>query len=303
MIPRFRFVLVALSMIAFTALPALAMPVTIGGTEVEPNDDFADATVLPGIPGPIFGFLDSAEPIFNADLNFSDELIPGEISEFRIGGQTPGEDFFAFTRTTFNSDVGFENDTIMRSLDDALNQIAVDDDGSPLTELGSALSGQVNPDGTINLDVSGFDDFDFLGEHEETGLFDLFIQLGTSEFISEGENPGDVDFFTLTDLDPGAPFTLEVVSADFDTILGLFDETGGFIDDDDDGGADLLSRISGTVNPDGTVRFAIAEFDDFDFEGNIFGVGGEYEIAFIPEPASFGMMLLGGAMMTRRRRG
>ena len=59
--------------------------------------------------------------------------------------------------------------------------------------------------------------------------------------------PGDVDFFSFSDLAAGDLFFAEITSGDFDTVLGLFDDVGTLIDDDD-GGVDVLDRKSTRLN-------------------------------------------------------
>ena len=78
--------------------------------------------------------------------------------------------------------------------------------------------------------------------------------------------PGDVDFFSFSDLAAGDLFFAEITSGDFDTVLGLFDDVGTLIDDDD-GGVDVLSALGGTVPSSGNLNFAVSGFSDFNFTG------------------------------------
>lgn len=269
-------------------------------SETEGNDTFANRNVFGPTTTEITGTFGSV----GTAIQFNTALTPSTVSEFRINGQTPGTPFFAFTAVDAGAS---EPDTLLRTLDESLAQIAEDDDGGPFGGLSSGLSGSVNPDGTINLDVTDFTDDLFGGAHTESYPFDLYVQLNTSTFV--GDNM-DVEFFTVSGLTPGDPFEVEVLNAQFDTVLGVFNQAGTKVKDSDDFNG-LLSRISGTVNADGTANFALGAYDDFDFdglpgedEGEDIG-GGDYTIAFrpgVPEPSAVALIAVGGLAVLRRRR-
>ncbi len=267
-----------------------------------PNNTFATANVF----GPDTTLIEGFRGQFEVDGFFLGDLLPGSVDFPDFFGLTPGEEFFVFIDNTPEAFFGIP-DTLLRSLDEFFFEIDFDDDSSPLGDgFASALSGTVNSDGSILLDVSGFPDFDFIGDHGEFGAYNLYLQLGTSTFV--GDATPDIDFFTIEGLTPGTTVTITVEDAMFDSVLGIFDETGLLIDDDDDGGVDLLSSIDAVVNADGTVNFAISGFSDFDFDGGSDAFGsGFYSISiFVPEPSTVmmlasGLVLVFGAAIKRRR--
>ena len=68
---------------------------------------------------------------------------------------------------------------------------------------------------------------------------------------------------------PGAVFDAEIVDAEFDTVMGRFDDSGTLIDfNDDQGGPEFpLSRLMGDVPPNGQIHLAISSFEDLDLNG------------------------------------
>jgi uncharacterized repeat protein (TIGR01451 family) len=125
-------------------------------------------------------------------------------------------------------------------------------------------------------------------EVTETELNTIFADRNifdsTGQLVINGELIagvwGDRDIFEVTGLGT-EPVDIEVVSGDFDSILGLFNGIGGLIATDDDGGSGQLSRFSGVMPENGTVRFGITGFPDFDFIGFHFETG-SYQIAVWP---------------------
>lgn len=99
-----------------------------------------------------------------------------------------------------------------------------------------------------------------------------------------GMSVGDRDIFEVSGLGTG-PVDIEVISGDFDTILGLFDANGNLIATNDDGGVGLLSRFSAVTPVSGIVRFGITGYADFGFSGN-HGKSGTYQIAVWPSGSS-----------------
>ncbi|MEO0531678.1 MAG: PEP-CTERM sorting domain-containing protein, partial [Planctomycetota bacterium] len=95
------------------------------------------------------------------------------------------------------------------------------------------------------------------------------------------------------------------VEGEFDSVLGWFDDvTGELLEDDDDGGEDLLSVIVGDVPASGEVVLAVSGFDDFDFIGE-HAESGTYTLTLteIPEPGSIALVVLGLLQTGRRRHG
>jgi hypothetical protein len=89
---------------------------------------------------------------------------------------------------------------------------------------------------------------------------------------------GDVDYFKVKNLRAGKTLIVDLLSGQFDSVLGIFDSAGNQLAVDDDGGLGLLSRIEFVIPADGTYFIAVSAFDDFDFTGDgntdpVFGVG------------------------------
>lgn len=77
---------------------------------------------------------------------------------------------------------------------------------------------------------------------------------------------GDVDYFRFH-LEAGETVTAEVVRGCFDTVIGVFSPTGELLSFDDDGGVDLLSKISYTAPEAGNYAVAVSAYRDFAFVG------------------------------------
>ena len=89
---------------------------------------------------------------------------------------------------------------------------------------------------------------------------------------------GDVDYFEVRNLRAGKTLIVDLLSGQFDSVLGIFDASGNLLAVDDDGGLGLLSHIELEVPANGTYFIAVSAWDDFDFTGDgntdpIFGVG------------------------------
>lgn len=141
-----------------------------------------------------------------------------------------------------------------------------DDDSSPLGNgRASGIAGASTPNGNISFVISGFGDDDFVGNHNQSGPIDVYIQtydsfgdeanLYTSSATLEAgdvenfsifdeeaifgtydvyiDNLGyfnvnaDIDYFTFTGLTPGASFTAETFDPQS---LGLDTQLGWFGD-------------------------------------------------------------------------
>jgi hypothetical protein len=248
-----------LSALALTAL----VPVSANAVpEVEPNDVFAAAQVLaPGatsVEGSLLGGL------LAPDLSAAGDLAAGggDIDFFTFGGLTAGDPFFAFTD---NSSSGV--DTILGHFPDSTfnpgTLILTNDDSSPVGNgFASALGSTINAAGEINLGVTAFADFGFIGNHSGVGAFDLFVILGIDSLAN------DVDFYNFNAFLPGSMFTAEIISGEPDTVLGHYDASGSQLAFDDDGGIGLLSKLSGTVSVTGEINLAVSAFADFGFVGD-----------------------------------
>jgi uncharacterized repeat protein (TIGR01451 family) len=136
-------------------------------------------------------------------------------------------------------------------------------------------------------------------ESENNNTFsnrDIFDSTGQLVINGEFVALGDRGMFEVTGLGT-EPVDIEVVLGDFvggindnnDSVLGLFDAGGGLIDIDDDGGSDQLSRFSGIIPDNGTVRFGITGFPDFVFFG-YHSKTGPYQIVVWPPGLPQGMV-------------
>lgn len=270
--------------------------ITLASADTEPNNTFATRELIPSGTTVVNGAMGTGFVDFSvADFVFNNTLRPGSIVSNTVNGLTPGGLFALYTDNTPSG-----VDTMLRTLDENGVELGFNDDGSPLGDpLGSGLAGEVNADGSVRYEITGFPDFDFDGSHSETGNFDTYLKL----------IQGDVDFYTLTGLLPNSPFSAEITGGDTDTILGLFDSTGALIDFDDDSGAGLFSLLTGTVGSDGTLNLAVSAYADFGFTGSHFADGGNYVLSLrvqnVPEPGSVALALTGGVALiglARKRR-
>ena len=273
--------------------PASAVP------EFAPNNSFAARQFLPSGTTTVNGELG-----LNYDFHFSDSLSPGKVDTFTIPGLSPSDSFIAFTDNTTNGTI---IDTILGTFDQSGSLIKSDDDTgrkdfSTLSSF-SALSGSVNNDGTIKLDLTGFPDFGFDGNHSRSGDYELFVKLGTSTL-------GDIDFLTFSNLLAGSPFTAKINSGTFDSILGLLDDSGNILAINDDIGDGALSLLSGTVPESGRLNLAVTGFPDFSLTGNHVQHGA-YTLSLtattVPEPSfALGMLAFGalgaGSVLKRKQR-
>lgn len=208
-----------------------------------------------------------------ADYTFAETLIPGNVDVITLDDLPAGESFVVWID---NSDSGV--DTMLGWFDATGDMVDFNDDGSPLGNgLGSILVGEVADDGSLEFRVTLFPDFDFTGEytgrmpempsfeprpHGVAGEYDLYVKLGIDSL------PGDVDFYTFPGLQPGSEFVAEVTLANFDPMLGWFDDQGQLITVDDDGGEGVYPRLVGTVPSSGQVTLAVTSFADFEFDGS-----------------------------------
>lgn len=114
--------------------------------------------------------------------------------------------------------------------------------------------------------------------------------------------PSDVDFWRFGGLPPGAVFDAEIIGADFDTVLALYNASGEAVAADDDGGVGVLSRLAGLTPASGEVVLAVTAFPDYGFAG-VHSVNGQYELRLtvIPEPGTVTVMLAAALTVSRRR--
>lgn len=254
-------------------------PIVESETFQVPSGDY-ELYVQLGVESP-----ESAD-LTSPDYTFPGSIVPGEVNTFTIPDVDASQPFYAWIN---NEASGV--DTVLGVFDSTGTLVLSDDDGSPVgSGLASGLVGTASADGTIELRVTGFPDYDFDGEYEDDmaaasdptieatpdltmppdaamtgphgmeGEYEVFVKLGVDRLT------GDVDFLSFPDLEPGSEFTVEVILANFDSVLGWFADDGSLVAMDDDGGIDTLSRITGTVPESGILTFAITAYGD-DFQG------------------------------------
>lgn len=277
----------------FAAMPAAGVRAA-AVNEIEGNDDVFSSQTLPGGTTTVYGELEYAFS-FDAFTLFSQTLQPGGVLAFLEDlGLNPGD---PYTVVVDNSPSGI--DTLLGVFDQG-SLIDENDDGGPFeNNLGSAIVGTANANGLAEFIVTSLDDEGYIGDHSDSGDLDIYLAPGDEPIFA------DIDFYTVTGLTPGADIVIEIVDAEFDSYLGVFDEFGLLVDSDDDGGVDLLSRIEATATADGAVTFAVSGFPDEYLEG-VHGETGLYEVsisaAVVPSPLGSLAGLLGLAGLAARRR-
>ena len=268
---------------------ALCANFALAANETEGNNDFSTRNIFaPGtfvVDGELTPFdFTSLTPDFSSSYT----LVENQVISHSELGQVAGRSFFAAIDNTASG-----VDTMLGVFDGNPTTpalISSDDDGSPLGDgFASALEGQVNSDGSINLKVTGYGDDTFAGLHTESGEFDLNIYFDLT-------STGDIDFLSFTGLTPGALMRAEITSASFDTILGSFEDNGNFIDSDDDGGLGNLSLLLATVSSNGTLNFAVSGYDDFGFTG-LHPQSGQYQLTLTAVPVPAAVWLFGSGVL------
>lgn len=301
----------ALALAIVAQAPRLA-----GAQETEPNDTLTGAQVVAGVA--------SGSTLLNAELTFIDfdplifddsiftSLASGAVNVHDFTGLPAGAAYAAYIDNTVGSNVDEEPDTVLRSLDEFGDEVAFDDDGSPLGNTrASGFLSTINADGSLHLEVSGYPDLDFDGlddleltPHPEVGEYALVLKLGPF---------GDVDFYRIAGLLPGSAWSAETLAADgqvaLDTVLTEYDEAGAVIGQNDDidfAGGIFLSALSGVVPASGEVIIAATAFPDYTNVGAHLD-SGDYGLKLlytpVPEPSTMvlGLGALGALCLIRRR--
>ena len=275
----------------------------------EPNDDFADRTVITA------GQLSVDEELLG-DGNFPDTLMRA-LND--LGAQIAFDD---------------DSSTLGDGLASGLFNIPVNADGSinlQVTGVGDdTFDGFHGEFGAFELFVEVFDSSGTLldslggGGEGENELFQDVLDFDFTDaawiggtFSAEIDNSignpdgGDVDFFEFTGLTPGATLFAETSlpggdNEDLDPVVGWFDEFGNLIATDDDSsevGNGLQSLLEVTVDANGHLVIGVTGYPDFDFNVGSHPEAGEYTLTLsdVPEPATLALLSLGGLAMLRRR--
>jgi hypothetical protein len=298
----------ALALAVVAQAPRLA-----GAQETEPNDTLAGAQIVAGeISGSTLVIAELTpiefDPLVFNEVNFY-EMTPGVVNVHDFTGLPAGAAYAAYIDNTAGTGTP---DTVMRSLDEFGDEIAFDDDGSPLGDgFASGFLSTINADGSLHFEVTGFPDYDFdgadddtLGPHTAAGDYALVLKLGPF---------GDVDYYRIAGLLPGSAWSAETLAVDgqdpLDTVLTEYDEAGILIGQNDDidfAGGNFLSALSGVVPASGEVIIAATSFPDYTNVGaHLDGGGYGLKLLYtpVPEPSTIvlGLGALGALCFIRRR--
>ncbi|MEQ9459482.1 MAG: hypothetical protein RIG82_00835 [Phycisphaeraceae bacterium] len=285
--------------------------------ESEFNDDFFNAQNVS--ENTIFGFLGDGGGFFDPVMFGADDFYEiGTLSGFNVdtwayAGFTPFRDFvviidndpygfngegYASPPASIASDTdgiagtgfgygGFGPDTTLGIYDGIL--IDTDDNSSPLGDgSASAIVGQVNGDGSIFLQVSGYpdglpgdptpfdgffeDQFGFLFDHDQFGdyyMYVVFDQTNPFDALDEfipAETIGDTDFYRWDRFDPGTLLRAGTL-ADFDPMLIALDESESLITFEDDF-YNLNPIVQFNVPASGEFTLGVTGYPDFSFVGD-----------------------------------
>ncbi len=261
-------------------------------TEAGDNDTFATRETVTAGERVVLGTI-----ALTYDAFVSDQLLAGSVNLHEFTTATGGQWYAAWIDNHDGASPWVLNPKMGSFTESNLLQ-REDSYGSPVGFLAPALTGTSDGSGNINLKVTGDDDDFYNGNHNESGDYELYLNMSGM----------DVDFFMFTGLSAGTSFSAEITAGDFDTVLGMFDEDGNVFMFDDDGGAGQLSRIANGIVPDsGNLVLAVSGVGDDRFFGHHV-TGGSYTLTLtaVPEPATLAMWLVGGLIglcwWSRRRR-
>lgn len=124
-------------------------------------------------------------------------------------------------------------------------------------------------------------EFHFQANHPDA----FYYSVGVENNLPE--NQGDTDFFRFTGLTPFSLFeatTVLQVNHPFsldDSRIGWYDNTGSLIDDDDDGGLGMMSRLGVTADANGEIVLGVTAGEDEYFIGEHFQQG-QYQLVLTP---------------------
>lgn len=193
--------------------------------------------------------------------------------------------------------------------------IRVDDSPSLNGVLTAVLGGFDTIFGPTLADVTpGFSAGDFTLSID---TWDLLQTVITGSFAS-----GSLEQFPIRPVDDLVRLTVDTQGSNFDTELGLYDADGNLVDDDDDGGLNLLSFLE--VRPDqgnfdGDLTVVLGAFDTIfgltvddvfttsdtsgNFQVNINQFASTGGVKSVPEPATIlGLLAVGGLGLTTKRK-
>ncbi|MCC6493886.1 MAG: autotransporter-associated beta strand repeat-containing protein [Pirellulales bacterium] len=262
---------------AILAAVALCRPIATASplAEIEPNGRFALRRVVAAAQ-PESGVITIGgalgELSLETDITTSGALLPQQIASHDYSGLPAGMPYSAFINN--NTGAGTP-DVVMRALDQLGGEIAFNDDDSPYGDgFASGFSSTVNADGTIHLEVSGYPDFGFSGDHAEGGDYAVHIQLNS--YMETGVLFGDdVARHDFGGLQPGLPYFAYIDNRGYfgevDTVMQALDAFGNPVAYSDDGspiGGFFGSAFSSNVTADGAIHLEVSGYPDYGFQGS-----------------------------------
>lgn len=158
--------------------------------------DLVDSFSVDGtlVPGAVDDYAYSDFNWFNGsyDVNIDNRvaLLENDLDFFTFTGLTVGASFVAETHSEETVD------TILGWFDDQGNLLDLDDDDGE--GVLSRLEGIVPTSGQLTLAVTGYDDRQFIGNHSESGFYDLTLTLPGISPPGDFDQDGDIDGFDLT---------------------------------------------------------------------------------------------------------
>jgi autotransporter-associated beta strand protein len=278
------------------------VPVSVNAApilEVEPNYIFDTNTLQMNpqvIPAPAVGSgivtIGGAlwtEPVeLGAYQTDSASLSSGAVQSHNFFGLPAGTPYRVFVDNT----LGFNPpDTMMRALDPFGNQIKFNDDGGKTGTNGfgfpsignnyaSIFNSTVNSDGSIRLEVTGWGDHGFIGNHQEVGDYAVYVLLNPPDpiVVSDSLVPGFVTNSNFASLPPHLPYFAYIDNASgFNVPIDelLMRDLDPFGNPNFNFGSPV--GFYSWVNDDGTIHLQTTGAGDFDFVGN-HGEFGDYDL-------------------------
>jgi hypothetical protein len=222
-------------------------------------DSFFEDRVLE--PGEVHGFSFNDFEWLGGNYDvYIDNTIGGafDVDFFTFVGLSPGAAFTAEIFAPTNPTL----DTVLGWFDSSGNFLVEDDDAGSAAL--SKLQGTVPNDGALTFAVTGFGDDDYLGEHTESGLYELRVTLA-------GAQPGDFD--NDNDVDGN----------DLMAWRNNFGPSSDAADADDDGDSDGQDFLV--------------------WQQNVGGAGGTSAVAAVPEPSVTSLLALAALSYSIKGRG
>lgn len=160
-----------------------AITITVSGSLLLDNSTILSSTSGVGVilTDPVVFDPNSPADFFFTTLESGNPLTAGEvdslvITSLQLPGLTAAIPFIA----AFDNSVGAETpDLVARSINESGTEQSFDDDSSVLgSGLAPQLAGIANADGSIRLQLSGFPDTGFTGDHSQSGDYAVSVVIG-----------------------------------------------------------------------------------------------------------------------------